>query len=445
MLQSGGLLLGGVVVLLVVLYAVTPGSSIREPTVAGPTAYPSIVLYPTLVPTPAPDTDPHLLDVESGRLEPIPVQSPVRSVLSDGTLLVGSAQGPATVVRSDGTLISDLPIPIDEQSELSLNNRYVAWIAGDRLQVYDAETAEISSELPAPARFTGSLSDGGLLTGDAAGKQIVIVGRHGAVIDRMQVSKWASRLSGDERRIAWVTGDGLHVYERSSRAERIYPEVQWVTGAIAWSPDGAEVAYLSLTGNNVVHVWVIAIGSSVRREVYTAEPNARIEALAFTDDHQLLFQVVPPPLTMWGDMPGARYTVRDDGSGGHFLDDPTALWATCGPSCGMPPEGYEDADGLARWCESQSQGGCIYHMAFVDRRNAVVHELIASDQFLVWSVSPDREQVAILFSAGTDQVLRIVRLANFTSRDLPLGFTYANNVTWFPGGELLLLWAAGGN
>jgi hypothetical protein len=459
--QGGGWLLGAVAVLLVVLYAATQQSTIPEPSVAGaPTPYPSIVLYPTLVPTPGPDTEPHVLDLASGRLEPVPVPSAfaVRAVLSDGTLLTESGQGPAAVVRPDGTSISDLPVPLYVQSELSADHRYVAWIADDHFHVYDAETGQISSEPPEAARFEGSLSDGSTLmrdaagvwpaspppaTGAQAGEETVIVDRSGAVTDRLHVSRWMVRVSPDERRIAWVAGDGLHVYERSTHAERVYSEVTAVTGEIVWSPDGAEIGYVRFTGDNAVHVWVVDIASGDQHRVYSAKPDAQIQRLVFAANHELQLQIVPlSSRPAQYDLPGPRYVVNDEGSDGHFLEDPTTPWATCGPSCGMPPAGYEDADGLARWCEQTPRGGCILHLVFVDRRTGALRELAASE-FVAWSLSPDRRQLAILLPAGTDQVLRIIQLDGFSSRDVPLGFTYANNVGWFPGGQSLLLWTAG--
>jgi hypothetical protein len=452
--QAGGWLLGAVAMLLVVLYAVTQQSAIPEPSVAGaPTPYPSIVLYPTLVPTPGPDTEPHVVDLASGRLETamVPTGYVVRAVLSDGSLLSEGGQGPAAAVRPDGTVISTLPIAGYGRSELSADNRYVAWIADDHFQVYDAETARTSSGPTPSARFQGSLSDGGVLMSNASpppfaggqpGEETVIVDGSGAVTDRLPVPRWNAHLSPDERRIAWVADDGLHIYERSSRSERLRPEVAWVTGEIAWSPDGAEIAYLRLTGNDAVHVWVLDVAAREQHQVYSAEPHARILRLAFATNHELRFQIGPPYLQY--DLPGPRYAVADDGNGGHFLDDPKTPWSSCGPSCGLPPAGYEDPDGLARWCEQTAAGGCILHLVFVDRGAAVQRELAASE-FLAWSVAPDRRQLAILLPAGTDQVLRIIGLDDFTSRGVPLGFTYANNVAWFPDGQSLLLWTAGGN
>jgi hypothetical protein len=168
--------------------------------------------------------------------------------------------------------------------------------------------------------------------------------------------------------------------------------------------------------------------------------------MSFAGNHELRLQVAPidSPAAQY-DLPGARYVVADDGGGGHFLDDPARLWSDCGPPCGTPPTGYEDANGLAHWCERSPGGGaCTFHLAFVDRVAGVVRELAAGD-YANAVFSPDRQQVAILLSAGTDQVLRVVRLDGFTSRDIPLGFTYANNVAWFPDGQSLLLWTSGGN
>jgi hypothetical protein len=110
----------------------------------------------------------------------------------------------------------------------------------------------------------------------------------------------------------------------------------------------------------------------------------------------------------------------------------------------MPPVGYEDADGFARWCAQSPDGGCISHVVLVDRGASKMRE-VASGAFVEWSLSPDRRQVAILLPSGTDQLLRIVQLDDFSSRDVSLGFTFANFVTWLPGGQSLLLWRAGGN
>ena len=235
------------------------------------------------------------------------------------------------------------------------------------------------------------------------------------------------------------------MYDRPSRTERVYPDT-FVTGEIAWSPDGSEIGYVRYTGDNAVHVWIVDVASGAQRAVYSAGPDTRIRRLAFTAAHELQFEIVPMgSVAVQYDLPGARYAVADDGSDGHFLDDPSApLWSACGSACGMPPEGYEDANGLARWCEVPPGGSCVSHLVLVDRNAGAMRELAVSE-FVVWSFSPDGRQLAILLSSGTDQLLRIVGLADFRSRDIPLGFTYANNVAWFPDGKSLLLWTAGGN
>ena len=219
-----------------------------------------------------------------------------------------------------------------------------------------------------------------------------------------------------------------------------------MTATVVWSPDSAEIGYLRFTGYDAVRVWVVDIALGVERRVYSAEPDTRVQHLAFTAADRLQFDIAPlSSVAARYDLPGARYVVADDGSGGRFLDDPATLWSDCGSPCGMPPAGYEGVDGLARWCERSPGGGaCTFHLAFVDRVAGVVRELAAGD-FAAWSFSPDRRQVAILLSTDTDQVLRVVRLDDFTSSDSPLGFTYANNVAWFPDGRSLLLWTSGGN
>ena len=458
-------MLAATVVLLVLLYAFTPGAQHDEPpaVVDGPTPYPSIVLFPTLVPTPAPDMEPHVLELASTRLETVRMRAGyvVRAILSDGSLLSGSGQGSATVFRPDGKVIADLPVPVNARTEVSIDHRYVAWLADDRLRVYDAETAQTSSAPPQDGHFDGSLSDGGMLMSDTtrawpsspprngqASEETVMVDRDGAVTDRLPISRWIVQVSSDGERIAWVANDGLHVYVRSTHAERVYPDVRWVTGEIkiAWSTDAVEIAFLTVTGDNAVHVDVINVASGVQHRVYSAQPEARIQRMSFAANHELQLQIAPinSPAAQY-DLPGARYVVADDGSGGRFLDDPATLWSDCGSPCGMPPAGYEGVDGLARWCERSPGGGaCTFHLAFVDRVAGVVRELAAGD-FAAWSFSPDRRQVAILLSTDTDQVLRVVRLDDFTSSDSPLGFTYANNVAWFPDGRSLLLWTSGGN
>jgi hypothetical protein len=468
LLLAGGWLLGAAAVLLVLWYEATPPSRNDAATaIDGPTPYPSIVLYPTLVPTPAPDTEPHVLDLTSGRLTKPGVPAGfvrdgyiVRALLSDGSLLIESGQGPATVVvRADGTGAGVLPIPPQGQCEISIDNRYVAWIAGDHFQVYDAETAQISSVPPDAARFEGGLSDGGVIMGDSTGlcpapppsnhagtgEETVIVDRQGNVTDRLPLSRWNVSVSPDAQRIAWVAGQGLHVYQRSTRAERVYPEVTFVTGEIVWSPDGAEIGYVRYTADDTVRVWVVKLVSGEQRAVYSAGPDTRIRRLAFTANDELRFGIAPlGSVAAQYDLPGARFVVADDGSGGRFLDDPRAPWSACGPSCGRPPAGYEDAKGLAIWCARTPAGGCIFHLVFVDRDSGAVREL-AVGEFPMWSLSPDARQLAILLPAGSDQVLRLVQMDDFTSRDIPLGFTYANNVAWFPSGASLLLWSAGGN
>ena len=283
-------------------------------------------------------------------------------------------------------------------------------------------------------------------TGGQPDEETAIIDRSGVVTERLPVPEWMVAVSPDERHIAWATDGGLHVYDRSTHAERVYSQPTAVTATVVWSPDSAEIGYLRFTGYDAVRVWVVDIALGVERRVYSAEPDTRVQHLAFTAADRLQFDIAPlSSVAAQYDLPGARYVVADDGSGGRFLDDPATLWSDCGSPCGMPPAGYEGVDGLARWCERSPGGGaCTFHLAFVDRVAGVVRELAAGD-FAAWSFSPDRRQVAILLSTDTDQVLRVVRLDDFTSSDSPLGFTYANNVAWFPDGRSLLLWTSGGN
>ena len=457
-------LLAAIVTLLVGLYAFSSGSDRdqRSTAIDGPTPYPSIVLFPTLVPPAAPDSEPHVLRLANARMEnaKVPTGYAIRAVLSDGSVLSESGDGPATVARVDGTVVSVLPIPLYAHSVVSADSRYVAWIADDHMQVYDAETARVSSEPPQGARFDGSMRDGNTVLGDSAGawpesppsatgralgEATLIVDGSGAVTDRLPVPNWTTHVSPDERRIAWAAPDGLHIFERSDHADRIHPDVTIGNSEIAWSPQGTEIAYLRLSANDAVLVWVVDIVSGEQHRVYSGEAHSRIQRLAFVANHELQWQTAPAfSATAQYDLPGARYAIADDGSGGHYLDDPATLWGECGPSCGMPPAGYENADGLAHWCEQPHDGACIYHLVFVDRGASVVRDLAAGD-FAYGSFSPDHKRLAILFSNGTDQALRIFRLGDFTSSDFPLGFTYANNVAWFPNGESLLVWASGGN
>ena len=201
----------------------------------------------------------------------------------------------------------------------------------------------------------------------------------------------------------------------------------------------SEIAYTRVTAADAIHIWLVDVASGRQRDIYAGEPGERIEHLAVSDGN-VSFRIGSSVCCI---VPfGLRYTVGADGSNPHALDDPPRAWDVCGPDCGMPPEGYEDEGGLAQWCE-QLEGGCFAHFVYVDRDNQQVHELYASSDYLVGATSPDRTTVALLRPDGLNQVLRIIRLDDFSYNDIDLGFTYLNNVAWLPDGAQVLLYIAG--
>jgi hypothetical protein len=203
------------------------------------------------------------------------------------------------------------------------------------------------------------------------------------------------------------------------------------------------MAYERLTGDNAVHVQVLDTGSGAQREVYAGEPAVRIERLRFMSAHRLEFYLKSGDFARFGDIGGARYQVNDDGTAGVLLDQPGTQWDLCGPRCGLPPEGYESAPGVALWCQLQADKTCVLHTVYIDRTRGKMRELFTGYDVFAIAVSPDRSTLA--YALSTDALrIHILDLDDFTERDFTFDLPFVNNLTWLDDGALLLT-AVGGN
>jgi WD40 repeat protein len=439
------------VLVLIALYIARPGQTQLRAVMSGPTPYPSITLYPTLTPTPAPEKLPRLIDADDGSATVVVdnhfslesrAGSAIRGILADGRLLVLNAGGLSALNTDTGAenLLSQ-QITSDDVA-FSHDGRYVTWMEGDHAAVLDGVTGRLSKALPADAHFERGLPDGGMVFTTASGP-IAIVGAEGEVTDRLPTYYYPG-FSPDASQYAWPAPDGLHIYDRASKATRVLPGVQSVVGGLAWAPDASRIAYLRLVGDNTVHIWVMDLGTSEQREVFAAQPMEHIEDVTFDGD-TLAFHLIPADDVRSGDTFGVRYTMRADGSHVRAIGDASRPWGLCGPTCGMPPDGYENADGLARWCDLQPDGSCAFHLVFVDRTRGVTSDLLEDEGYSSAAVSPDRSRLAVLRLFGDDEVLRIISLTDFTHRDIDLGFSFHNQVAWMPDGERVLVYLGGGN
>ena len=251
-------------------------------------------------------------------------------------------------------------------------------------------------------------------------------------------------VSDDRQRLAWLESSGLHVYDRRAHAETINKDVPFATTRLTWSPDGSELALDRLVGDNSLHVQVLDVASRAQREVYVGAPQVHIEPLRFVSPHRLEFRVIPPELSRY-DIPGPRYQINDDGTAGAYVDPAFPSWGMCGPSCGLPPDGYEASDGVARWCDPQPDTTCVIHVSYVDRALDKMTEITASSDYVQVAISPERARAAFLtLDDDRNQTLHLVQLDNLDKQQFQLGFTFANNLSWLDRGSLLLT-TVGGN
>src|SRR5205823_9705884 len=126
-------------------------------------------------------------------------------------------------------------------------------------------------------------------------------------------------------------------------------------------------------------------------------PQVHIQSLHFVTAHRLEFRVIPPELSRY-DIPGPRYQINDDGTAGAYVDPAIPSWGRCGPPCGMPPEGYEGSDGIARWCEPKPDTSCVIHVSYINRASNKMTEITASPDYMQVAISPDRTPAAFITS-----------------------------------------------
>lgn len=467
---------GAAVVLLLVLYALAPGpaqpssSSARvdvDRTTAAQTAYAPVTPLPPLTPTPSPDRRPRVVSVAdcvgpTCAAEPVvryldlAAGSFVTGRLAGARLLVRRADGVSEVLRADGTVQAPLPAPQYAVFDVSLDGRLVVWLDGGRLYGYDVGTPENAQSPRDPLRstpsgFRESLADASLLlcTNDAC-PMSVLVDPAGNAGDTLPTGPDAIAASTDGQQLAWQAGGVVRVYDRATRATRTYDLAQDIAGGLAWSFHGREIAYIRAVSDTDVRVAVLDLASGVAHDVYTAPPDPRVRDLVFTGPHTLQFELPSLELYRIGSEPlhGPRYAINDDGTGGRSLDDLRRPWATCGPACGLPPPGYEDAHGLAWWCELvQPAAVCRFHLDVVVRGDGIMRELTTIDEPEAYpsqaALSPDGRRIAIVtaHSDGIETLHLVSVTAGGNTADVTLGSTDVTSAVWLPDGTGVLLFS----
>lgn len=295
------------------------------------------------------------------------------------------------------------------------------------------------------------LRDGSMLAGDIETRSWRVVRRDGTSEPRLPATYQTRPVpSNDERKLAWPGEEALLIYDRAAGSLRAFESAKWVVGRLAWSPDDGRIAYLRLTGDNVVHMIVLDTSTGIEREVYADEPDEAISDLRWNGEDGLEFRTYRGAscCTIAGgelylpDQGGRRYVMRDDGGNRRVIGEGNPLWGKCGPTCGLPPAGYERADGTVSW-EVAIPDGFVVRWGIVDRTAGTVRVMPRGEDSGSYAVSPDGTRVAyVICDFKTDQLLRIVRLDDMSMQDVtlpPLTDRVCYNVHWFPDGESLVL------
>lgn len=252
-------------------------------------------------------------------------------------------------------------------------------------------------------------------------------------------------ISDDETRLAWADFDGIRIYDRRDNSVHTIDSAAWVGGQVVWSPDATRIALTRVTGDNVAHLEVLDLAADARREVFAAAAAKAIRGIRWLSPRVIEFRVLDaadeaccPP------QGGTRYEVSGEGGTLRITGAPNALWAACGPACGLPPDGYERSDGTVFWYES-ILGGTRFHWGVVDRAANVIRVLPGAQDSGGGSLSPDGHTMAYVICNFSDpQTLHLVRLSDLSVRDLVLppiadATRVCYNVSWFPTGNKILL------
>jgi hypothetical protein len=459
--QVVGLLAAAAVLVLVVLYIARPAGKHRPApaaeahdvqTVAAATVYAPVTPLPALTPTPSPpQLPPQILDVATGTFTPLvlPPDYSVQSVFADGHIYAETPRAGA-IFDTSGHLLATLPALFGAQL-VSRDRRYMAYMRDGALQVSDS-SGTITSTLPPDAEFDTEFGDGWLLlpgNNSLTASGAAIVDPRGRTLHQFSegVRLGVDSISPDRQRIAWAAANGLHVFSVAGQEERVYPDVRYVVGTFAWSPATNRIAYARVAGNNTVQVWVLSLGDAQQHQVFMTQAGQAILDLAFLDAHRLSFRIRPADGQGGDDRFVQRYLISDEGAGLGPFDTPADRWYRCGTSCGMPPDGYEDADGVAQACvPAASVGTCAIQISYVDRVRQRVIPLVDAASPVDVAISSDRTIAAALEATGT-LTLHLVTLTDGAIRPVALPEDSPNfsRAAWLDGHAHLLLYAAGGN
>jgi hypothetical protein len=413
----------------------------------------------TALPTPdlrprTEDVRPRIVDVSTGaaRTLDLGVGLFFEHLMSDGSILASDGSGQLEAVSRDGQVLAQYSNRNgDPALTYSSDSRYAAWYDGHGLKVYDAVSHDVSVAVPAGAKFPRQLADGSvILCAQRECDASVLLSPSGAFARTLpKPGQAAGAISPDGARVAWPGFDGLHVYGPAAGSDRVYAPVQWVVGDLAWSPDGARIAYERLTGDNAVHVVVIALASGAEREVFTGKPRARIDAMTFVTNTRISLAVETEPARP--DVPATTYAFNIDGSQAGMTPG-TRPWSTCGPACGLPPASDVGPGGIASWCEAPPanappNAGCTAHVVKVDRAAGTTRDLFTASGAYSDALSPDGTTLAavVIDPKSFDTVIHLIDLSTYADRAYPIDLRVSfADLQWFPDGRDLLLALPGG-
>jgi hypothetical protein len=310
---------------------------------------------------------------------------------------------------------------------------------------------------PVPVRTSYAslipLQGGSMLAGDDQ-NHWQILHRDGLLEPSLPIESYPV-LSHDEQFIAWPAPGGLRIYDRGTKTIRQISSAQWIVGELVWSPDDRRISYLRLTGDGVVHMVVLDWATNAEHEIYAGAPGETVGGLRWVGLSEIEFRVYDTAscCTIAGGQiyspgeGGRRYLLADSGGEPRLVGEGNPLWHFCGDLCGVPPLGFERADGTASW-KSRVSDAYYFRWGIVDRAAGVVRVPPRGEASGSYAVSPDGSQIAyVICDFQSDQLLRIVPIAEvqpaLTQTMVLPGWANASrvcyDVKWFPDGNSLLL------
>jgi dipeptidyl aminopeptidase/acylaminoacyl peptidase len=305
--------------------------------------------------------------------------------------------------------------------------------------------------------YTVPLHGGELLIVNVSSRKWEIIQLDGEVVQSLPLGFPATypTPSPDGQLLAYSEDRTLRVHDRGSGTDRVIDRrAEVASGQLTWSPDGTQIAVAFREGD-AARLDVIDLASGGTTEVFSSGVTPAYVAISkWRQPHEISFRVYEgadfrpgccPPTGSGGCCPlqgGEAFSVSDDGTRLTDYDGSNPLWRACGPRCGLPPAGYESADGTVEWCISAAPSCTI---GYVDRVAGEVRLIAQESEISDYALSPDGALLAmVLRDAGGGQRLRLVNVADWASEEYALPYVHeGHGVRWFPDGKTLVLYFPG--